>query len=838
MSKLALHFAAVVLCASSAAWAAGPAASSTVSGKNQSKKIVISLDGTWQIAEGKKGQAPTNFDRTVSVPGLVSLATPAFDAPGPKVANRQSLPQKDPKRDAFWYRRTFTLDDPLPAVAKLKVAKAMFGTRVFLNGTLLGDHVPSFTPGYFEAKPALRSGINEILIRVGADRDSVGRAYPDGFDFEKERYIPGVFDSVELILSGTPHFTTVQAVPDVAGKTVRVQAVLRNDGGAANAVVKFVVRETKSGKIVGCAASKPASLAKGAEATVDVRIPLNDCRLWSPEDPFLYTLEADSGADSARTRFGMREFKFDPASGRAMLNGKPYFMRGSNITLYRFFEDSECGKLPWDEKWVRRLHQRVKDMHWNCLRYCIGFPPEAWYDIADETGILIDDEFPIWFGGDVPKEMQTEELAREYAEWMRERWNHPCLAIWDACNETLSPKTGAAFQQVRAMDLSNRPWDNGYSRPQEPGDMFEAHPYHFFGSFRLRSLATANPQPGDGKHAAVINEYGWHWLNRDGTPTTLTRDLYRNVLGEGATPQQRFHMQATWLAADTEFWRAHRKAAAVMHFTTLGYARPDGQTSDHWKQGGVARLEWEPEFYRYVRDAFAPVGLMVDYWNDRPVHATKARVPVTLINDLDQPWQGEVALRVKCGDRTLFEAKQECRLGPLGQARSVFDAAWPEQVGPAVLEAELRGTDGAPVRSVRDIEIIEHPVTGLAFQKPVTASSTHAAAYRPENAVDGDPNTYWSSEFKDGAWLAVDLGAGKTISRVRIQWEAAFAKSFSVQVGRDGKNWTDVYKTDEGTGGVSEIKFAPVEARHVRLVCTKRGTQWGNAVCEMEVFEK
>ena len=88
-------------------------------------------------------------------------------------------------------------------------------------------------------------------------------------------------------------------------------------------------------------------------------------------------------------------------------------MRGSNITLYRFFEDGECGRLPWDEKWVRLLHQRVKDMHWNCLRYCIGFPPEAWYDIADEAGILIDDEFPIWFGGDVPKEMRSDELAKK-----------------------------------------------------------------------------------------------------------------------------------------------------------------------------------------------------------------------------------------------------------------------------------------------------------------------------------------------------------------------------------------------------------------------------------------
>ena len=77
---------------------------------------------------------------------------------------------------------------------------------------------------------------------------------------------------------------------------------------------------------------------------------------------------------------------FDPATRRAMLNGKPYFMRGSNFTLYRFFEDSERGTLPWDDAWVRRLHRKFKTMHWNSLRYCIGFPPERWYAIADEEG--------------------------------------------------------------------------------------------------------------------------------------------------------------------------------------------------------------------------------------------------------------------------------------------------------------------------------------------------------------------------------------------------------------------------------------------------------------------
>jgi len=811
---------------------------------------IVSLDGTWQIADGNMEKMPGSFSRTVPVPGLVSLATPAFaDPPGPKVAGRNQVPQKDPKRDAFWYRRTFRLDRSVPAAAVLKIHKAMFGTRVFLNGKMLGDHLPCFTPGYSNARSALKTGENELVIRVGADRDAVGRAIPSGFDFEKERYIPGIFDSVELILSGTPHLTQVQAAPEIASRRVRVQAVLRNEGEPTRAAVSFVVREAKSGRIAGRFSTESLNLATGEERTVDAHVPIADCHLWSPEDPFLYRLEADAGSDRFQTRFGIREFRLDPATGRAVLNGKPYFMRGSNFTLYRFFEDSECQDRPWRKDWVRLLHERVKEVHWNCLRYCIGFPPEAWYDIADEVGILIQDEFPIWFGpsggSTWPKELKSEELALEYAEWMRERWNHPCVVVWDANNETASPETTPAIRQVRALDLSDRPWDNSYNEPMEPGDVFESHPYHFNPSFRLANLATADPVPqgnqlrNDGKHAVIINEYGWHWVNRDGTPTTLTRDIYRAVLGENATPAQRFHMQATWLAADTEFWRTHRKAAAVMHFTMLGYSRPDGQTCDHWKLGGVEKLEWEPEFFRYVRDAFAPVGLSVNFWKDKVLPGTKSRIPLMLINDLEQPWSGTVTIRLGKigGSVAVVELKQDASMDSFGQTTLEVELTWPETLGQYRLEAELRGADGQPVRSVRELEVIDRRSLGLAFEKPASASSSYTAQYLPANAVDGDLATYWSSSFADPAWLAVDLGEVHNISHVRITWENAYSKEFVVQVSRDRENWTDVFTERNGKGGVSEIRFSGAEARHVRISCTKRGTQYGHAIRELQVFE-
>ena len=556
--------------------------------QDRQKRDSISLNGVWQVAEGTMDKIPDGFDHSVQVPGLVSLAAPPFRDPGPRVKDRRSLTQKDTLREAFWYFRTFTIDKQIPDKAVLKVSKAMFGTKVFLNGKDLGEHLPCFTPGYFNVKEALVKGENKLIIRVGSARNSIPFSVPDGFDFEKDRYIPGIFDNVELILSGLPDVINVQAAPDISKKQVRVQAKLGNPGKNTSSKITFVVRESESDLEAGRIVEEVAFPADpGGETLVEVVIPVNNCRLWSPEDPFLYNLTVTTEGDEYQTRFGMREFRLDTITGMTMLNGKPYFMRGSNVTLYRFFEDEASRDLPWDGDWVRKLHQSFKQFHWNGLRYCIGIAPDEWYRIADEEGILLQNEFPIWYGGKGwcvwPEELKAEELALEYAEWMREQWNHPSVVIWDAGNETLSndgstEEIAEAIGKVRSLDLSGRPWDNSYSPVRSPGDVMELHPYHFQNpDFRLKDIESSDINPGgradDKRYMKIINEYGWLWLNRDGTPTTLTTDLYKNLLGNNSTESQRRHLYATYLAAETEFWRCHRQSASVLHFTALGYSR-------------------------------------------------------------------------------------------------------------------------------------------------------------------------------------------------------------------------------------------------------------------------
>ena len=366
-------------------------------------------------------------------------------------------------------------------------------------------------------------------------------------------------------------------------------------------------------------------------------------------------------------------------------------------------------------------------MHWNSIRYCIGFPPEIWYDIADEEGFLIQDEFPIWLLSEAPEKPVAEKIIPEYTEWMQERWNHPCVVIWDAQNESVTEETGKALQAVRHLDLSNRPWENGWAEPQSPEDCIEAHPYLFSRFFNpswsstdfqgLRDMAKISGVPNlrDAQRKLdvpiIINEYGWLWLNRDGTPTCLTAKVYEKLLGPDSTTEQRRLLYAKYLAALTEFWRCGRKCAGVLHFCGLGYSRagdkprPEGgATSDHFID--LEKLIFEPNFERYVRDAFSPVGLMIDFWAEQLDAGSQQKFEIVLINDLPMLFKGPVRLAIERDEKTIAEKITNCQVDGFGGAVVVFEMEIPDEEGQYQLVAELILRDGSKVRSLRDFKIV------------------------------------------------------------------------------------------------------------------------------------
>jgi hypothetical protein len=705
-------------------------------------RLTVSLDGDWQIADSvSPDDIPDAFEHTGPVPGMANLATPPFpdvDAylSAENILDRREfkmqpeselaklVPGPKQKRNYFWYQKTFKAP-ATKKVAILKVNKAQFGTAVWLNGKKIGEHYSCFTAGYFNLTGAMNwKGENRLLVRIGAHPDVVPPGVPTGIDFEKNRWTPGIYDRIPLLLSDNPVIETLQVAPRINPREIVVQTKIRNYGGSRSFTLQHQVEEWKSQRHV--AESKPRSLSLGAgeERTVTETIPLPDARLWSPESPFLYKLTASTGGDSFATRFGVREFRFDTATKRAFLNGKVYFMRGSNITLHRFFDDPQCQALPWDEAWLRKLLIDIpKHMNWNSFRFCIGPVPDQWLDLADEAGLLIQNEYFIWtLGQGQEKRWSKDELIREYREWMRDNWNHPSVAIWDATNETVADAFGdEIIPAVRSLDLSNRPWENSWNVPSGPDDPAECHPYLFiswpgrppkFQMTDLEKMSGAETPSDSGvlttAHARILNEYGWLWLLRDGTPTNVSIEVYNQILGPDATGEQRLELNAYLLGGLTEFWRAHRNFAGVLHFVYLSSNYPGVYTADHFKD--IQNLILDPHFETYMRQAFKPLGVYINFWQPTLKSGEKRRLSVMMLNDEYTETKGSLALSLEGVDgKEVLRRESAFAIPPLGQQTYRFDLVIPDAAGDYLLKAaayRVGREDRDPTLSRRKVSIV------------------------------------------------------------------------------------------------------------------------------------
>ncbi|GAB3921422.1 hypothetical protein GCM10029976_008450 [Kribbella albertanoniae] len=124
----------------------------------------------------------------------------------------------------------------------------------------------------------------------------------------------------------------------------------------------------------------------------------------------------------------------------------------------------------------------------------------------------------------------------------------------------------------------------------------------------------------------------------------------------------------------------------------------------------------------------------------------------------------------------------------------------------------------------------------LSRGKPATASSIEGAGFEAGKAVDGNSTSRWASqEGSDPQWIQVDLGAAANLSRVKLNWEAAYGKAYQVQLSTDGTTWSTAYSTTTADGGTDEIPVTGT-ARYVRINGTARGTAYGYSLFEFEVY--
>ncbi|MEI8114968.1 MAG: glycoside hydrolase family 2 TIM barrel-domain containing protein [Bacteroidia bacterium] len=706
----------------------------------EGQRIVINLNGTWQFDQTVNAFPPEKFTRTIPVPGLVHLAEPKiedydkfFRRADQVVAKEQhDLYKIDYTPRYSWYRKSVLISKEMEGrECAITIKKSQYVTQVYVNGMDMGKSMSCYTPVEFQITSALKFGAeNEILIRVG-DRVWLPSEAAGGTDKEKEHYLPGIWDDVLISFTGKARINRLLVLPSVVGKKLTVKALIRNlipaqifYGDAMNdsVTLDISVAEKNSGKVVASKSGRFSTKRDNISEAI-LEIPMKEFTNWSPDQPFLYvakaTLKTDKGiSDEIGKQFGMRDFT---RKGKFFyLNGEKIILRGTNVTLQRFFEDPDCSNLVWDKEWVKKLLvDYPKKLNWNMMRICVGIAPDFWYDIADEYGLMFQNEWLYWqnHGWD-------DQIRKEYTDWVWSDGNHPSIAIWDAINENTDDYIGnTLIPELKKLDPT-RVWDAGYMSGENMAldEMDEPHPYQGPWGQKISEFEK-NPYPlgnldfkpdrikeiQEAGSAQLVNEYGWIWLWRNGIPSKLTVDVYNYYLGKNSTPEQNWELQAYWMQLETEWLRSETSIAGVLAFCYL--ANNYGYTGD-WFAGNIKDLK--PTLtLDWFQHAFAPAATFINLTDERYTKYIKPHQPgsnllfnLAGINNQNATAKGNVKLKL-IGQNGKISLEQDFPVSLNSFLRTDIPVSiyLPTEAGGYVLVAEFTPENGKPVISRRFLKV-------------------------------------------------------------------------------------------------------------------------------------
>lgn len=709
-------------------------------------RTTISLNGEWDFDQTELAFPPRKYTRKIPVPGLVHLARPKisqyekfFKKPdGVELVEQFNFLERDYTPMYNWYKRKVFIDEKFKDEQLfLTIKKSQYVTRVFVNGHEVGASMECYTPMDFNITSAVKYGSdNEILIQVG-DRAWLPSEAAGGTDKEKVHYLPGIWDDVFITATGKMRVDKVLFLPSLAKGLVTVKTLVRSlyppqmlygDKMKDSCKIEFCVKEKTTGRIVGKKMIE-GEAKRDNRTYFETSISLDNPKAWTPDSPFLYEGEVsvydqDELVDRYSVNFGMRDFS---RKGKFFtLNGDKFYLRGSNITLQRFFEDPDCQALAWDREWVKKLMVDLpKSIDWNAMRICVGIVPDFWYDLCDEYGIVLQNEWLYWqnHGWD-------EQVRKEYTNWVWSDGNHPSIVIWDAINENWDSYIGnTLIPKLKELDPT-RIWDAGYMTSDQMGtndEMDEPHPYRaltLMHSSELNDYFKNNPYNLGALHEnwvgfssildagvpQLVNEYGWIWLWRDGRPSKLTLNNYNYYLGENATPEQCRELQAYWLELETEWLRSERSVGGILAFCHL--TNNYGFTGD-WFINDIKDLEPSPAF-RWFKHCFAPSAVFIDLADRRYTKHLEPLKPgsdlvfnLVGVNDLNKESSGKVLLKLLDEKGTIISTQEESIvIEPFGKRLQPCLLKLPSKSGGYLLIAEYHEKGRAkPVLSRRYLKV-------------------------------------------------------------------------------------------------------------------------------------
>jgi beta-galactosidase len=482
--QVLLSGAGAALVAGLPGWTASAAPSST--GTVEGGRVLTSLNGTWDFLPSTGTPAfppPSSGWATIPVPAEWNMTAGNFDTSW-DAYDLFETPADWDKVDTAWYRRTVKV----PAGKRgervvLRFEAVNFESTVYWNGQQVAHHLEGLLPFEADVTEYVEFGADNtvhVLVRSPGSgaHSSDGYHYPCGSWWGQT--CAGIWQDVWLLTRPAVSVDDTAVTTSVRNSAFSAATTVRNDGTAA--ATCWVEHTVWDGPRQVQRTGEQISVPAGGTAAVEAAKAWKDARLWSPEDPHLYELRVDIRdsakgpvRDSKVVRFGFREVWTD--GPRLLLNGKPLMLRGDAWHYMGSVQNSRG----YAAQWMRM----AKDAGVNYMRlHAMPYPP-VYYDVADETGMLLVGESGI-YGSSGNYAMKSQDFWDNCATHLTARTrrdrNHPSVIAWSAENEMLAAfgqsysQQVAAFKPVVLAEDTTRPvYFEGDQDPEGAGDFRSTH---------------------------------------------------------------------------------------------------------------------------------------------------------------------------------------------------------------------------------------------------------------------------------------------------------------------------------------------------------------------------
>ncbi len=341
------------------------------------------------------------------------------------------------------YEREFSLPLSANAEYRLRIGAASHRCRVYLNGEWIGEGINGYDPVDLPLKALLPKSRLAVVI----DNRLTNETFPAGRLKDGKQVINHDFYNY----TGIHRDVLVYTRPKRCIEDVSIQTMVEGD---PHRVRVDVISE---GNVVGLTVLDREG-AIVAEATGE-ELWLSDPRLWSPEDPYLYTLVVETRWDLYEERFGIRSVEV--RGDQFLLNGKPVYFKGFGMHEDFFL----LGKGNNGAVNVRNF-ELLKWIGANSIRTSHYPYSEEILSLADEYGILVIDEVPAvgmnWWEenyGENGANERTLALHRELIRRLHARdKNHPSVVMVSVANEAATNEAPAEGYFKNVMDYARELW--------------------------------------------------------------------------------------------------------------------------------------------------------------------------------------------------------------------------------------------------------------------------------------------------------------------------------------------------------------------------------------------